>query len=454
MIETVKKYKGKGTFDFILSKRIKIELDFNLLQYSNANIIIEAYLNHPSPEIADLFNEFQEKIIKVDIDGNIHDPEGKIKIEKSYLNSIKIDYKKDKHLKFKFVLKIFEPIEIIFGETKSDEITISSGLTNFIFRGCNNVVNPFDSFKAKIDEFEIFFIHNENYGEKIESLKENKKKILVTSEATTTLHKNKEKNFPNMIKILTDLLSYSCRNRISPIYEDYYANKKLFKTILRPVFTQEFNKEKDIIDSNNLDDCDLRNYLEVCYPKYLEYINKFGLNIFISFYLEAFSQKYSDLSFLLFVTGLETILTGYEEICVEEENSLSNSILKQNINKIKRVLENKGLEEYEEIADEIADKISYPHPTMDDKLTAFSKDTRFSIKLTKFDRDFIQIRNKIAHTGKFPKIINSSGNERNIEINNELNRLIYLLDRIILTILGYKGEPFLNIFESKKEILD
>ena len=51
-------------------------------------------------------------------------------------------------------------------------------------------------------------------------------------------------------------------------------------------------------------------------------------------------------------------------------------------------------------------------------------------------------------------MINSSGNERNIEINKELNRLIYLLDRIILTILGYNGEPFLNIFESKKEILD
>ena len=63
------------TLNFILSKRIKIELDFNLLQYSNANIIIEAYLEIiPHLKLLIYSMNFRKKIIKVDIDGNIPPP--------------------------------------------------------------------------------------------------------------------------------------------------------------------------------------------------------------------------------------------------------------------------------------------------------------------------------------------------------------------------------------------
>jgi hypothetical protein len=49
--------------------------------------------------------------------------------------------------------------------------------------------------------------------------------------------------------------------------------------------------------------------------------------------------------------------------------------------------------------------------------------------------DFILTRDKIVHTGRFP-----SGADR----SSETMKLSNLLDRIMLTILGYKGKFYLN----------
>lgn len=455
MKDIVKKYFGKGRFNFNLENESNLELEFTLIQYSNAQIEIEAHLNQISPEIPKIFNKFQEeKIILVSIDGTIDKPEGTVKIKEAYLNSIGIDFKKDEYLLFKFILKVFEPIKITFNkDINPEKITVHVGLTNFIFRGCKTIINKLDAFNAEISGLNVNFIHYEDYDEKIKSLKENKKKIIITSEATTVLHKDKENDFTDIITHLSDLLSYSSRNRISPIYEDYYHEDLLYKTVLRPLFTREFNKENDLIDTENFEECDLKTFLETCYPEYYKNLNKFGLNIYIAFYLEAFSQKYDDLGFLLFMTALETILTGYEEICEEEGNPLSKGMIKRNKKEIQKILKEFAVNEYDEISDKIVEKISYPHPTLNDKLTAFSKDERFSIELNTFDRDFIQIRNKIAHTGKFPRTINLNGKERSISMATERDRLIYLLDRMILTILGYKGQSFINKLNSEKEIL-
>lgn len=456
MIDIVKKYSGKGMFNFDLEDEINLELEFTLKQYSNAKIEIEAHLNQISPDIVELMNKFQEeRIILVSVDGTIDKPEGTVKIEESYLNTIGLDFKKDEYFLFKFVLKVFKSIEIIFNkDINPEKITVYAGLTNFIFRGCKTIIKGLDGFNTEISGLNLNFIHNEDYNEKIKALKENKKKVVITSEVTTVLPKDKENVFTNIIIQLTDLLSYASRNRISHIYEDYYDdNDLLYKTVLRPVFTREFNKENDLIDTENFADCDLKNFLEICYHHYDGNLNKFGLNIHIAFYLEAFSQKYSDLSFLLFTTALETILTGYEEICEEEGNPLSKGMLKRNKKETIKILKKFEVEDYEEISDRIVEKISYPHPTLNDKLTAFSKDERFSIELNTFDRDFIQIRNKIAHTGKFPRTINSNGEERSISMGTERDRLIYLLDRVVLTILGYKGNLFINKLDYKKELL-
>lgn len=49
--------------------------------------------------------------------------------------------------------------------------------------------------------------------------------------------------------------------------------------------------------------------------------------------------------------------------------------------------------------------------------------------------DFISIRDKIVHTGRFPPNVNPVEDYR---------KLINLYERVILTILGYRGKPYLN----------
>jgi hypothetical protein len=59
--------------------------------------------------------------------------------------------------------------------------------------------------------------------------------------------------------------------------------------------------------------------------------------------------------------------------------------------------------------------------------------------------EFIDLRNYIVHTGRFPSNVNSV--EKWLE-------LINLYDRVVLTILGYRGKPYLNIAKGyAKELL-
>ena len=144
-------------------------------------------------------------------------------------------------------------------------------------------------------------------------------------------------------------------------------------------------------------------------------------------------------------TTLETLLNGYEELREEERNPIIKGILKKNKKEILKVLKEFETQNSEEIANKIVDEIAYQHPTVNDKLSALTKDKRFKIKLNTFDRDFIPIRNKIAHTGKFPETINSNGSERTISMQEEFTRLIFLIDRLILAILSYRESPFMKL---------
>lgn len=83
-------------------------------------------------------------------------------------------------------------------------------------------------------------------------------------------------------------------------------------------------------------------------------------------------------------------------------------------------------------------------------LSSFKSKTRalfneFRVSYKEEDLDFIDVRDKVVHTGRFPK---------GSDPVDEYLSLINLLDRTLLTILGYKGNPFFNVFNNKKEILN
>ena len=425
MCQITRNYTGNG--NFIVGSK-EYSANFSLVQYSNSNIIIEW-------EVSDLINI--EPGAKVAMEGIVTDPEGKIDAPYSHVNKVSLGSGT------KIIsMKSFRPVEITYLEQEYEKLHVRIGLTNFVFRDCEQISSEENGFSAEIDDFNVFLIQLDDYTEKVKLLENKIEKKLITSELVLSF------NYDDMIKVqsliwnICYLLSYACRNVISPVYEDYFTDEYHLKTILRPVLTRDFHNRDPLIDSDHFHNCTLKDFLETVYSNYVEYKNKFGLNIVFSFYLEAVTFPYMDMGFLLNSTALETLLSGYEVLREEEGNPINKGIIKKNKKEIFKILKENDIE-LEEVAEEIANKISYPNLNIQEKLSAFIKDDRFELELKQYDRDFSFIRNKITHTGKFPITIKSDGRDREINRLEEHNRLIYLSDRIILKILGYTG-PFLN----------
>ena len=113
-------------------------------------------------------------------------------------------------------------------------------------------------------------------------------------------------------------------------------------------------------------------------------------------------------------------------------------------------MKNHKIEIKSEIIDEVANSVSFSSPFLHDKLNELTNE--FSISLNQLDLELPQIRNKIVHNGYFPEKINSGGKERELNPIEECKRAIFLLDRIILTLLNYKNQKILNIMDDFKSI--
>jgi hypothetical protein len=68
----------------------------------------------------------------------------------------------------------------------------------------------------------------------------------------------------------------------------------------------------------------------------------------------------------------------------------------------------------------------------------------FGVAYEESELDFVKVRDKVVHTGRFPK---------GKEDLKEYYGLINLLDRTLLTILGYRGNPYFNTTSMVKEVL-
>ncbi|GEM_PF-2043628 len=129
---------------------------------------------------------------------------------------------------------------------------------------------------------------------------------------------------------------------------------------------------------------------------YVKAKNTLGLDIVIEYYVHSKLMNVIELSYLLGAVGMECLksyLSGYFQA------------------------KNKS-----------ADLGSFAKA-----LQALFEDILMPYQQSKLD--FISIRDKIVHTGRFPPNVNPVEDYR---------KLINLYERVILTILGYRGKPYLN----------
>jgi len=409
MIQKIREYNGKGKFIFNVNGNVVVESEFKLLFFSNGVVEVYCSLNMFPKEAVKIINENKIKLIEVKLDGLVESPRGRIMIEKLYINSININFREGQ-LWSSVKLTAFSEVSLRFYEQNPKKIRIYFGLVNFIFGGCEkteiqNYGFKYDKFSVKIDGTDILFKQIEDYKTISEQLKSTKG-ILITSEAILEDDYSQIVSKEKMIDDSLTLLSFATGTYITWIYEDIFEGDKLVETKLLPHKTINYRHRDLVIDSDHLGQCDLKNFLEKVYTNYKNLKEKLGLYAVIEYYVCSKSiNNLLEIKYLIAVTSLDCVTSYLSDYFKEKEENVDLSTFKN-------------------------------------RLIAILKE--FKIDYVEAELDFIKTRDKIVHTGKFPK------NKSSLD---EYHKLINFIDRIILKILGYTGD-YLNIENQyKKETL-
>lgn len=366
------------------------------------------------------------------ISAKLLDGSASVRIDEAVIANISVNSENSKPTYT--ILNVYNPITIEsnnYEEFNHDTILVY--LTNFL----NNPTSQgdFQKFNIENNNYLIEFIGIHDYDEYKTLLYERKEDVLITSMAKINL-KNKDVDIVGEMDKLTYLISYINRTHISPVCFNFYDKDHLIKSILYPALTTKFSNKEKLIETNNI-----KYFIEKCYPVFLENYQDFSLNIVISIYLESLLSNYVDSSYILLVTSLESFLLSHEDQCRKNGEIINPSSIKRIKKDIVKFLDRKDYDIIEEDLEELSKMLAYENTTLGEKFSLLKNKDKFrsNLNLKAEDYDFPTIRNKIIHTGKVPKKINSSKGERKINMAVEYNRTLFLLDKIILSLLEYDG---------------
>ena len=418
-------YACIGTFSF---KDKEFTSEFYLVQYNDGKIdlIIGGFFTF-------LFMErFSVKDDYCSISAKLLDGSASVRIDEAVIANISVNSENSKPTYT--ILNVYNPITIESNNYEEfNHDTILGYLTNFL----NNPTSQgdFQKFNIENNNYLIEFIGIHDYDEYKTLLYERKEDVLITSMAKINL-KNKDVDIVGEMDKLTYLISYINRTHISPVCFNFYDKDHLIKSILYPALTTKFSNKEKLIETNNI-----KYFIEKCYPIFLENYQDFSLNIVISIYLESLLSNYVDSSYILLVTSLESFLLSHEDQCRKNGEIINPSSIKRIKKDIVKFLDRKDYDIIEEDLEELSKMLAYENTTLGEKFSLLKNKDKFrsNLNLKAEDYDFPTIRNKIIHTGKVPKKINSSKGERKINMAVEYNRTLFLLDKIILSLLEYDG---------------
>lgn len=401
-------YRCKGKFIFENEKIL--DLNFKLIQFVNGEIKIKAEPTHESFIIIDEI--FKNKIIYCSVEGDLIENYGKISIK----NVAPI--KNGEFIEF----NVYSNVHITF----KDEF-------NHIKYGLRNFLNEYD-FEFQLNENLSVKVNMAKNINEIKKLFENK---LIYNNITSEIIVYSNVDVFDEIEKLTYLLSYANRTKIDFIYEKFYYEDQLSKIKLIPSISFNYKNNHRLIEPENL-----KYYLEKTYDKFSHYYPIFSLNIFIDMLINGLNTIYSEIGYVLLEISLETFLSEWEEYCRENDNPIEISLIKQNKHELVKFLDKHKCDIEDSEINKFIKKISMKHTGVYDKFDNLIENELFKDKLEVSDDDriFANLRNKIAHTGKVPDILNTATGEKEINLGIEFERLVYLIDRIILILIEYDKE--------------
>lgn len=406
----MRKFVGHGVLH--LEEIGDIEGKFRLLFEDNGRTILVLDLTTFTKVLVTAINKLSQGAEQLigSFSGTVDTPSGKIKANQVYLTKFRFGGQKGVSIELQLELRVYKSILIEFDPVDpKDEVEVRYGLTNLLFFGreitkTNGELRR-DTIRFRVDNFDIELVQVSNYREIERHLRE-KKGVKVTSEM---ILKTSYKNIAAVDEVANNIRWLCCLatgNYVTDLYQDLYKEGKLARTILKPLKTYPFTSRRSAIDTTISGNGELETFLRILYPEFVKYKDELGLEIVIEYYITSKIAVPLEVGYILGAVTFECI-----------ESYLSQYFRTKNMSR---------------------------------DLSSFKSKTRalfdeFGVSYNEGDLDFIDVRDKVVHTGRFPKGVNPL---------DEYLSLINLLDRALLTILGYKGNPFFNVSDNKKEILE
>jgi hypothetical protein len=351
------------------------------------------------PSAWKIFKESQQKSpLWCRFDGSASQPSARVTANQMYLGANSFRTEQDGRETYGLELHPLEAVQIEYQQVSADQkVEYRIGLSNLVFIGTQGIAGHGGSFPGRIG----LRIAGQNisleslqwYNDVIKRL-DGGLGIDVTAHLVTTDLLGNRNPVRQICDDLCVLLSFATCNWVSPLYEDYFLNGQKIATTLLPAKTFRYNHGELVIDAREGNE--LKEYLETTYPNYIRLKDALGMNIVMEYFVHSRLMNLFEIKYLIAAIGMEC-LKSY-------------------------------------LSDYFADKCKAAD------LKSFRSSLRelfgdISMSYQQSELDFIEVRDKIVHTGRFPP---------NVDSVEEYQKLLNLCDRTALTILGYQGKPYLN----------
>ncbi|MCG7850578.1 MAG: hypothetical protein MIO93_15580, partial [ANME-2 cluster archaeon] len=424
-------YIGEGE---IIYEDDKIPLKFECQQLWDGSILgnIEIKEEKNLPVLYDLFYNF----LPFNIVGSTNDGLS-ISIESIYLT--RLSFGENNNIKFIAKEVKAKKRELISNESK---IMVIFGITNF------------QSFRTFINTNlgELIF-QNYNSYEKIIKDISSYKKACITGSATLIFKSEIKANSAeeyiklaqkeiNKVLFLTSFSQGIYQTwkfvQVSEKIDDENYEKIYFLNLATKDINMGFRPVTHFLD--------LKNYLSTTYPSYTDEVEKeMGIQFAIEWYLESLASNNVESKYIMAFVCLELLVDRYEAISGDKilEETIFDGLYEELKNKSKSFLKNKGIDDAKKrkpIYSNLKGLNRFPFREQFEKLLKNYKVGHTDI--FKILSEPITVRDQLVHSGRTYIDFDT--------LASNYHKLMAMNQRIILSILNYDGQSFIDWLDNNK----
>ncbi|GEM_PF-5971687 len=425
MPRVIRKYKGSCEIKF--STGVVLNSSFELALSEDCRQTVTCPIEPVSEEGKRILNE--KSHLEASLSGRTEDG-GAVSLSRMVLKDRNVQFDKGA-LSASLFFWVASPVEISYGQIEERPATVTFGLLNFVFGGCdwtaieNKRIR--NKFSATLGTTQFTFTHLEDYDETVKRL-ESEGGVGLTSTITVQTTGTQVKTIEPLVRDSLMLMSLASANFVNWLYEDTVIDGRLVLTRLPPKKVFSYYNFTSVLDCRNIPNCVLKEFMESTIGNYQQLKTKLGLGIAIELYLASLRADYLNTRYLLLCTVLECLGSYVPAYLRENGKELPVGSISSTREKIQRILGEHLDRVNDALVADLVKELAYNSPQTKDKIGALLDE--FHVPSEEGELQYTKIRARIVHTGDFPKGINPLP---------ETLKLTNLVDRIMLTILGYRG---------------